>query len=161
MSRPANNVCSWSKLYVRNQMFKWKRLSLVKYFESKASLNSLMSKYVDELGISGSLRTLFVLWIRTFPLPKSPFLVAKSVIFFPRVVWWNSLLFSFKKGNWSLEHSIQNHWALSFFNKSCLWIYLVAFYVSGNVTNVTFNYPVISLCIITRKLEPLWNGFGS
>ena len=84
-------------------MFNWKRFSPVNNFDSKASLNSLMPKYVDEFG------TLFSLPIRAFSLPKFLFVVAKSLIFFPWIVWWNSLLFSFEKRNISLEHSIGIH----------------------------------------------------
>ena len=62
-------------------MFKWKRLSTVKIFESKASLKSLMPKHVDELGIPGLLSTLFSLSIRSFSLPKFLFVVAESLVF--------------------------------------------------------------------------------
>ena len=163
MSRPANNLCNWSKLYVRDEMFKWKTLSPAKIFESTASLNSLMLKYVDEFGISESLSTLFSLSIRAFSLPKFLFVVHKSLIFFPRIVWWNSLLFGFTKGNLFLQHSTENHWVLSFLNKLYVWIYLVAFYVHPNVTNVTLDCPVVtgsSFCAyFTRKLDHLLNAF--
>ena len=112
MFRPANNVSNWSKLYLSEKMFKWKRLSPSKICDSKPSLNSLMPKYMDKFGIPESMSTLF----RGFSLPKFLLVVAKHLFFFPRIVWWNSLIFSFKKGNWSLEHSIQNHWVLSFLN---------------------------------------------
>ena len=64
---------------------KWsgeKRLSPLKNFESKVSLNSLMPKYVDKFGIPELLSTLFSLSIRTFLLPKFLLVVAKSFVFF-------------------------------------------------------------------------------
>ena len=62
-------------------MLKSKRLSPLKIFESKVSLNSLMPKSVDEFGIPESLSTFFSLSNRAFSLPKFLLVVARIYIF--------------------------------------------------------------------------------
>ena len=58
-------------------------MSPLKFFKSKASLNSFMPRYVNEFGIPELLSTLFSLSIRAFSLPKSLLVVAEIFNFFP------------------------------------------------------------------------------
>ena len=144
---------------MRDEMFKWKRLRPVKIFESKEPLNSLMPKLVDESRISESLSTLFSLPIRAFLVPKFLSVVAKSLIFFPRIVWWNSLLFSFEKGIWSLEHSIQNHWVLSFLNKSYVCEFILLHFMCTQMSHWIVLW--LPTAAFVHNLDHLLNGFGS
>ena len=135
MSRPANNEC-------------WNVKNVVKFFNAKVCRC---------IGIQESLIALFSLSITSFSLPKFILVVAESFFFFPRIVWSNSLLFSFEKRNWSVEHSVQNHWVLSFLNKSYRpgrnwgWVHLL---------REKFSLSLEARCITVVWTKRWWVAWG-
>ena len=129
-------VLSWSTLYKREKILKWRVLKLLNVFSIKCSLNSLTLKYTVEFSRLDVFSVSFILSIRIPSCVFCFFLIFIKLRFLSVILVRKLVLSSFEKGKTPLDYFMQLQEVFFFQNVIYVCAYFVTFNMNPNITGI-------------------------